>query len=143
MWVDGTIGSATSGATIRANADTQALYTLYYDGYSDTICPVTGGRGASAAADFAADKPLRIPRGPGRALGIAGTGAGGLTVRTLGDNVGAETHNHGGGTGSAGPDQSIQTPGAGPVNVTGGHTHSINSDSSMQPTAFINVMIRL
>lgn len=75
-WVlanDGTIGSASSGATNRANADTQSLYTLLWDDYVDALAPVIGGRGASAAADFAANKPLRLLRVAGRA--IAGLGA--------------------------------------------------------------------
>lgn len=55
-----TIGSATSGATERANADTQALFEYLYNRYSDDICPVTGGRGANAAADFAANKPIKL-----------------------------------------------------------------------------------
>lgn len=53
-----TIGSASSGASERANADTQALYEFLWNNYSDTLCPVTGGRGASGAADFAANKPM-------------------------------------------------------------------------------------
>lgn len=80
---DGTIGSAASGATTRANADTEALYTLLWNQCADLYCPVTGGRGASAAADFAANKPLRLPRVAGRAIGgvgvttrsVSGTGA--------------------------------------------------------------------
>lgn len=53
-----TIGSASSGATERANLDCQALYEFLWNGYSDTLCPVTGGRGASAAADWSANKPI-------------------------------------------------------------------------------------
>lgn len=74
-WVlanDGTIGSASSGATNRANADCLDLYTVLY-GYADALAPVIGGRGASAAADFAANKPIRLLRVAGRA--IAGLGA--------------------------------------------------------------------
>lgn len=53
-----TIGSATSGASERANSDCQALFTFYWNTYSDTICPVTTGRGANAAADWAANKQI-------------------------------------------------------------------------------------
>lgn len=53
-----TIGNALSGASERANADTAALYAFYYDTYSAAICPVTGGRGANAASDYAAGKPI-------------------------------------------------------------------------------------
>jgi len=56
-----TIGSATSGATERANADTANLFTELYNALSNTVCPVSGGRGANAAADFAASKTLILP----------------------------------------------------------------------------------
>lgn len=53
-----TIGSASSGATERANADTQALYEYLWNNFSNDLCAVTGGRGGSAAADFAANKAI-------------------------------------------------------------------------------------
>jgi hypothetical protein len=53
-----TIGSAASGATERANADCQPLYEYLWNTYSNAICPVTGGRGANAASDFAANKAI-------------------------------------------------------------------------------------
>lgn len=53
-----TIGSATSAAVQRANADTQLLYQYLWNTYSNTQCPVTGGRGANALADFNANKPI-------------------------------------------------------------------------------------
>ena len=76
-WVlmnDGTIGSASSGASNRANADTETLYTHFWDNVLDKYCPITGGRGDSAAADFAADKAMRLPKALGRALATLGTG---------------------------------------------------------------------
>jgi microcystin-dependent protein len=92
-WVmcnDGTIGSATSGATF-ASASASSLYTLIWTNVSNTYAPVTGGRGASAAADFAANKPMALTKMLGRALAIAGAGSG-LTSRALGEILGAETH---------------------------------------------------
>ena len=56
-----TIGSASSGATERANADTSALFAYLWTNFSNTICPVSTGRGASAAADFAANKTITLP----------------------------------------------------------------------------------
>jgi microcystin-dependent protein len=61
-----TIGSALSGASERANADCEALFLLLWGRYSDTICPVVGGRGASAAADWDAGKQLTLPDWRGR-----------------------------------------------------------------------------
>lgn len=61
-----TIGSATSGATERANADTEDLFLYLYA--ADTNLAVSGGRGASAAADWAANKTIALPDGRGRIL---------------------------------------------------------------------------
>lgn len=55
-----TIGSATSGATERANADTQPLYEYLWNNFSNTLCPVQGGRGGSAASDYAANKTIGL-----------------------------------------------------------------------------------
>lgn len=62
-WVRGngrTIGSASSGASERANNDCQALFEFNWNTYSDTRCPVVGGRGASATADWAANKQITL-----------------------------------------------------------------------------------
>ena len=91
MFDDGTIGDASSGASNRANADTSALFQLLWNNVPDTYCPVVGGRGASASADFAAHKPITLPRTLGRALAISGTGSG-LSGHVLGSYVGEETH---------------------------------------------------
>lgn len=59
-WVlamNGTIGSAASGATIRANADCANLFAHLWT-LADTEAPVSGGRGVSAAADFGANKTI-------------------------------------------------------------------------------------
>lgn len=96
-----TIGSATSGATERANADVQALFEYLYD--ADTNLAVSGGRGASAAADWAANKTLALPDWRGRALAaLADMGNSATTVLTstycgtspivLGNGCGAQTH---------------------------------------------------
>jgi len=57
----GTIGSATSGASERANADCQNLFLFLWNNFSDTLCPVLTGRGVSAAADWAANKQITLP----------------------------------------------------------------------------------
>ncbi len=91
MMDDGTIGSASSGGSTRANSDCQALFTLLWNNISDTYAPVAGGRGASAAADWAANKTISLPKTLGRALAVAGSGSG-LTTRALGQTFGNETH---------------------------------------------------
>lgn len=62
-----TIGSAASGATGRANADTQALFDILWADFTNAVLPIqtsAGGastRGASAAADWAANKRMTLP----------------------------------------------------------------------------------
>lgn len=95
---DGTIGNVSSGASTRANNDTQALFTLIWENISNTYAPVYApgtsslvARGVSAAADWAANRHILTSQILGRALAIAGNGAS-LTARALGTYVGAETH---------------------------------------------------
>lgn len=93
-WVlmnDLTIGNAASSATGRANADTLDLYTLLWNNTINTWCAVSTGRGASAAADFAANKTIALPKALGRALAIYGSGSG-LTARVMAQVLGVETH---------------------------------------------------
>lgn len=90
-----TIGSASSGASQRANPDCQALY---YHLWGLGFVP-TGGRGASAAADWSANKPIPTPdmRGNVRAGldGMGTTAAGRLTSTTI--TGGADTAGNSGG----------------------------------------------
>jgi hypothetical protein len=70
-----TIGSATSGATERANTDCAALYAFLWNNLSNTLAPVSGGRGANAAADFTANKAIGLPDMQGTVpVGLAGMG---------------------------------------------------------------------
>lgn len=55
-----TIGSGASGATERANADTSSLFGYLWNNFSNSTCPVGGGRGASATADFTANKTIQL-----------------------------------------------------------------------------------
>lgn len=96
-----TIGNASSGATERANADTSTLFSLIWSSYSDSVCAVSGGRGASAAADYAANKTIALPDWRGRApFGLddmGSTAAGRLgsvmtSPTTNGAAGGTETH---------------------------------------------------
>jgi microcystin-dependent protein len=64
------IGSATSGATERANSDCEALFEHLWN--NDTNLAVSGGRGVSAAADWAANKAIILPDFRGRVLGGLG-----------------------------------------------------------------------
>jgi microcystin-dependent protein len=99
MLDDGTFGSATSGSSNSNSAANQALFTLMFNGVSDSPCPLftsTGspttraGQGTAAAA-WAANCRMTLPQALGRALGVAGAGSG-LTTRLLAQNLGEETH---------------------------------------------------
>ncbi|MDO9364669.1 MAG: hypothetical protein Q7T60_17205 [Sphingopyxis sp.] len=62
-WVrmnDLTIGNAGSGATERANSDTEAAFAFLYNNCSNAVAPVSGGR-TTVSADFAANKTIVIP----------------------------------------------------------------------------------
>jgi hypothetical protein len=105
IWLNGaTIGSASSGATALADGGAEALYTVLWP---NTRLDVSGGRGASATDDFAANKTLAVPdfreRVPG-GFGLMGggtspgrltnTGAGnpGINGAALGEVGGADRH---------------------------------------------------
>ena len=55
-----TIGNAASGATQRANADTQNLFVYLWTNCTNAHCPVVGGRGSTALADFNANKQIAL-----------------------------------------------------------------------------------
>src|SRR3990167_5228969 len=176
-WVlmdDKTIGNAASGATGRANADTVDLFTLLWNNTADAQCAVSSGRGASAAADYAANKTIALPLALGRTLATYGTGSG-LTARVLAKTIGSEdainvAHTHTGTTGGQSATHTHNsTVGASGAGATGAqpdndgtssaqtgaasndHTHAFTTDSSgasgtganMQPTLFLNTMIKL
>lgn len=66
-----TIGSASSGASERANADVQALFIYAWNTYPDAKCAVIGGRGANALADFNGNKQITLLDMRGRvAIGL-------------------------------------------------------------------------
>ncbi len=92
-----TIGSAASAAVQKSDSY-EALFTQLWDNLADAQAQVSGGRGASAAADWAANKTLKLVDARGRNLIGFGTGPG-LTARTIGDTGGQEdqivvSHSH-------------------------------------------------
>jgi hypothetical protein len=82
-----TIGDDESGASNRAADDCEALFILLW--HLPDPPPVTGGRGTSAEDDWAAHKAIQLPEMAGRAIGVAGQGAG-LSLRALGARAGVE-----------------------------------------------------
>jgi hypothetical protein len=156
-----TIGDGSSGATERANADTSDLFTVLWN---DTLLSVSGGRGASAAVDFAASKTITLPDYRGRAIvGLADMGNStstrldGITFATgtkttLGGTAGAATvtlveanlasHTHSGTTSTASSHthtatSSSETPVITVANA-GGHTHTATQDAHTHTTTGVN-----
>ena len=87
-----TIGSSTSGATERANADCQALFEYLWT--TDANLTVSTGRGATANADWVANKTIALPDLRGRVMAgiddMGSSAAGRLTdaVSGFGDVLG-------------------------------------------------------
>lgn len=167
-WVlcnDGTIGDASSNATV-ASALTAALFALIYNNVTDTYAPLLTSAGAgttraaqgTAAAAYAAHCRVSLTKVLGRALGVAGAGSG-LTSRALGETVGEETHllttpeipSHthpitptaltSAGTNLQGASAlgNYGTPGASTTGSAGGG----GAHNNVQPTSFLNAMIKL
>lgn len=123
----GTIGNFGSGATERAHSDCKRLFIQRWNTFDDTLAPVSGGRGASAEADWAAGKTLGLFDDRGRFFrGLNTSGSGIDPSRALGsaqsDQNKAHTHGIGTdsndrGTGGAGdtvgPDSEIQSQSSG------------------------------
>lgn len=88
-----TIGNGVSGALLRANDDTQTLFELYWNTFSDNnLVPVSGGRGVSATADFTAGKTLQLGIMAGRAVVIGGRADPSIPGRNGGNPFGEFRH---------------------------------------------------
>jgi len=132
-----TIGSATSGATERANADTQALFEYLWQ--NDSALAVSTGRGASSSADWAANKTIALPDGRGRVLAalddMGSTAAGRLTSSYFGAS--------GTTLGAVGGNEKItlvrsDLPNTNvPVTITDpGHTHTVSPQAYVSASGF-------
>lgn len=155
-----TIGDASSGATARANTDTQSLFVLLWNSIANTELVIQNSsgapttRGANALADFNAH--MRMPLPDLRSNTLGGYRAGDANFGTLGKAVGeaahtltaAEipSHHHSGLPSSTSTSyggvmggQSYYTPSGGnnTSDAGGGGTHN-----NIQPTMTINWIIR-
>ena len=161
-----------SGGLIYANTAAQNLYTLLWNNVPDKYAPVSGGRGASASVDWSAGKGLRITKLLGRSLAVAGSGVG-VTSFALGQMFGENSHtlqvyelaahghsindgghNHGisgnlggslggGGTCSASASRTYQSSTWDYTGISVNSTGSNTPHNVMQPTTFLNMMIKL
>lgn len=162
---DNTIGNTSSGAS-TVGIQTKALFTLLWTVLTDAISPMltsagaASTRGASAEADWNALKRLTLSRTLGRALANAGAGSG-LTNRPLGTwAVGTESyqlvandlppHAH---AFSVPFSNESNSRGGGAADTvtnavafngnTSNNTTTNQAVSLMQPSVFLNFMIKL
>lgn len=157
MLDDTTIGL--SNASTHFGTDYFPLYNWLWTNVSqpsaNVNCPVTGGLGVSAPADFVANKPLALPRALGRVLSGSGTGAG-LSNKVIGSFDGEQSHTMQL-TELVSHVHQIQlyqvTPGNSQVNNfdTGTFNNSVNTQPTgggqpfnvIQPTSYLNYFIKL
>lgn len=159
-----TIGSAASGATERANADVQDLFNLIWP-LPETEFPIQTSagagsiRGASPAADWAANKRLTLPnycdrlavgRGDmgGAPAGIITIAKSGLDTTKIGAKAGIEARTfHYSGTTDGANGGSYAAGGAGVNTSKDPHGHAYAGDtveaSILNPMIVETVIIRL
>lgn len=86
-----TIGSATSGATERANSDTQSLWEYLCTNDTALQATISGGYSGSCANDYAANKTIQLPDWRGRAVAglddMGNSAAGNLTSTYFGTSA--------------------------------------------------------
>ena len=156
---DGTIGSSSSGAS-HAGDETRDLFYLLWSLPSTSVYTATGNlrdKGSTPDIDWNANARLSLPKTYGRVLGVAGAGEG-LTNRLTGSTTGNETHTLTVEEIPAHTHPSINSSGAGYAkgggsgsgpfviargSTTGGSTGGGQAHSIMQPTTFMNLMIKL
>jgi hypothetical protein len=156
-----TIGNAASGATNRANADTEALFTLLWNEFPNAVLAIQDSagaastRGASAAADYAANKRLPVHDVRGEGLRGWDDGRGVDTGRVLGSAQLDSFQGHGHnvyGTNGAGAGSGVQfavnsaSPRAAVVEAidagAGAGTPRVANETRMRNVAFL-VLIKL
>lgn len=164
-WVfmnDGSIGNTGSGATTRANPDTKDLFSLLWNIPSVTLQSYAGTSASKTTveADWSSNKRLILPKALGRVMAGAGTGSG-LSKRDLGSSTGSEKHQltnnelpshrhtsvEQGGTRTATNKNALAAgylvKGVSGSGIYTGYTGGNAAHNNMQPTTFVNYMIKL
>lgn len=145
-----TIGSATSGANERANADCETLFKYLWANLDDTRAPVVGGRGASSTADWSANKRITLPSSRDRVMvGMATMGSSDAGLISLfdttimGNTGGDEGHTHEGTTENN--ISSVSTTGGGQSTAPTPHDHEFETDEAktIPPALVVCVQIKL
>jgi hypothetical protein len=152
-----TISSGSGAGTERANSDTQDLFEYLWNNFSDSLCAVSGGRGATATADFNANKALTLYTMRGKAMfGLDDMGNSAASVITAGTPL---VVSYGGAEKSTiaqanlpavtltstltsylrGVLESIDTAGTGAFGVTGGSTGAVSVPLGGSGTALTTI----
>jgi hypothetical protein len=161
-WVmlnDNTIGSNLSGADVRGD-HVRNLFNMLWNYPNISLLSNTGSsviKSGNAATDWNSSRRLILPRALGRAIAIAGLGVG-LTQRNIGQFIGSETHTltidelpqHDHNQPRGIDVTAARTPGSGawfnPIVVGPEGNMNQGGDqphNNMQPTFFVNCMIKL
>lgn len=152
LWF-GTLGNGASGASNRANADTQALYERIWTICTNTEAPVTGGRGGSATSDFNAGKPIAFPDPRGCVVAVLDnlggsaanritsgvSGINGNTIGARGGNEAMQSHTHG--VTDPGHAHSVGVTPISGFSAAGGANQFVNTNSNSTSTATTGVTI--
>lgn len=138
LWQNGTtIGNAASNATQRANADTVALFTFYWNQFPNSTLQLFSSagaainRGVSAAADYAANTAISLPDKCGRAS-FGADNMGGITAKgritTAGSGIDGTV------VAASGGAETVQLT----SNQNGQHAHSGSTDTQGNHTHFVS-----
>lgn len=132
VFLNGTsIGSATSGASQRANADTQNLYTLLWQlGFTPT-----GGRGVNAGTDWTANKPMPVPDHRGRVMATLDNNGGITSAAVLSASGIASTTRAAVGGAPTDPAQTVGVSVSGSISGTASGSISGSADPSVSEVA--------
>jgi hypothetical protein len=126
-----TIGNAASGATQRANADTQGLFTVLWENTANADLPIQDNagvasvRGASAADDFAAGKRMPVPDMRGEFVRGLDDGRGVDAGRALGSAQAQQLLQHTHGVTDAGHVHGVTDPAHGHAVTDPTHGHGV------------------
>jgi len=151
----GTVGNASSSATVRANADMATIFAHLWDTVANAELAIQdsagspSSRGADAATDFAANKRMPLPDLRGTALvgldNLGGSSANTITggwADTIGDVGGSETHTL---AAAEIPDNDTNANGtvtaATTIAITGHSGSASSAHNNIQPTMAVATLI--
>ena len=146
---DGTIGSATSGASILASTIAEKLFKSIWNNCLNPECPVDGTRGASADIDWILNKRIHVPAIYNKVFasrtGQAMAASEGEVSHILSTSeLSIHSHNY------ENKDALTNSTGGGNVNIwqlwrqiATSFTGNSDAHNNMQPTIYFSIMMKL